>query len=306
MPPHAEVNREDSFPFKLRLLRWLGRQNWIPRGQDKLLRLGCNPDTCEPYGFEVDFFGLRYQGDLSEFLDWSVFMYGSYAYSELSLLQALSDEMRRRAGSVNFFDVGANTGHHTLFMSQHADRVLAFEPSPDARAAMVARISLNRLTNVDVTPVGLGQRDEQLRYFTPAGRNSGGGTLLPENDRGQYEESILVPVRNGDEFIEERSLPRLDILKIDTEGFESFVLRGLRKHIAKDRPVILTEISDRTRQHLLSDDEFRALLYERAIFAEVTGRAGCRFKLLPFNHATACEVLIVPPEWSDFLKAHSF
>src|ERR1700732_5261936 len=83
MPPHAEVNREDSFPFKLRLLRWLGRQNSIPRGQNKLLRLGCNPDTCEPYGFEVDFFGLRYQGDLSEFLDWSVFMYGSYAYSEL-------------------------------------------------------------------------------------------------------------------------------------------------------------------------------------------------------------------------------
>lgn len=306
MPARAEINCEESFPIKLKFLRWLGRQTWVPRGQDRLLRLGCDPNTCGPYPFEVNFFGLRYRGDLAQFIDWSVFMYGSYAYRELSLLQTLSAELRRQRGSVNFFDVGANTGHHTLFMSQHADKVLAFEPSPSPRAVMSGRLSLNALANVELMPVGLGENDQQLNYFTPAGRNSGGGTLVPEDNRDQYEKQPLaVAVRNGDALIEEQGLPRLDILKIDTEGFEPFVLRGLTEHIRKDRPAILTEMSERSRQHLRSEEEFRGLFYEGALFTEVTGRAGCKFRLLSFNYAKAGEVLIVPSEWSDFLKAHS-
>ena len=115
-PTRAEYR--SRFPIRLEALRWFGRQTWIPRGRDRILRMALSPETCQPYSFEVDFFGLRYRGDLSQYIDWLVFMYGSYAYWELNLLEAISEELRKAQSTVNFFDVGANVGHHTLFMGR--------------------------------------------------------------------------------------------------------------------------------------------------------------------------------------------
>ncbi len=98
----ASVVRESQFPIRLKLLRWFGRQTWIPRGQDRILRRIWNPDSGRNYCFEVDFFGRRYPGDLAHLIDWTVFVYGSYCYHELSLLEALSNEIRKRKGEVFF------------------------------------------------------------------------------------------------------------------------------------------------------------------------------------------------------------
>src|ERR1700722_15372180 len=106
-----------ELPFRLKLLRQIGKQTWIPRGQDRLMRAIWDPDTSPSFPFEVEFFGMTYGGDLARFIDWSVFAYGSYAYAELSLLEALAAEIRTKRGHVFFFDVGANVGHHSLFMA---------------------------------------------------------------------------------------------------------------------------------------------------------------------------------------------
>ena len=81
---HSQVEYQDEsqFPPRLRMLRWIGRQRWIPRGQDALLRAIRSPDDQQHYYFEIDFFGQRYRGDLGHFVDWLVFCYGSVAYPE--------------------------------------------------------------------------------------------------------------------------------------------------------------------------------------------------------------------------------
>jgi hypothetical protein len=78
----------------------------------------------------------------------------------------------------------------------------------------------------------------------------------------------------------------------------------LKKRIVNDRPAIMTEISARTRDQVGGEGNFRALFYEGAQFAEVTGRSGRRFVLKPFHYRTAAEVLIVPPELGSFLTVH--
>lgn len=292
-----------EFPARLRLVRWLGHQKWIPKGQDRLLRMLLHPETCAPFLFEVDFFGKKYRGDLAQFYDWLVFCYGCAAANELTLMEAVAAELRKtRTGPLQFVDVGGNVGHHALFMSGIAERVLTFEPFPPLQALIRQKIALNNLTNVRLVPAGLGENEETLDYFPSGTRNSGTGSFLPVAGTND-EKSFKLQIRRGDAVLDELGIGRVDFVKVDVEGYELFVFRGMRNRIMKDRPVILTEISDRSRDQLGSEKNLRALFYEGAQFAEVTGRLGHRFTLRPFHYETAGEVLIVPPELGGFLAA---
>jgi FkbM family methyltransferase len=296
---HLDAKRPNEFPLVLKSLRWFGRQTWIPRGRDRVLRYLLPPDRARHFKFEVDFFGMRYCGDLAHYIDWQVFMYGQYASAELSILESAAKfvgELKGRA--VNAFDIGAHVGHHTLFMSRFANQVFAFEPFSAVRSRLEEKLALNHIDNVVVLPVALGDCDMEMDYFPGAGCNSGTGTLT-QQDSPEFGVPVKVDVCHGDHFIDAHKLPPMDIVKVDVEGFEPFVFRGLSKHIQTDRPVILTELSDATRSNLASPEEFSALFYEDAIFAGVVEK---RMTLIPFDYCTAREVLVLPPEMEGLIS----
>ncbi len=113
---------------------------------------------------------------------------------------------------------------------------------------------------------------------------------------------LQVQVRNGDAFIAENRLPPPGLVKIDVEGYEPFVLRGLAATIREHRPPILMELSDASRNNLTGEDEFRSLFYPDAVFFEVSHtRAGQRFKLKPFQYKQSGEVLIIPESQLGYL-----
>jgi hypothetical protein len=111
--------------------------------------------------------------------------------------------------------------------------------------------------------------------------------------------AVELEIKNGDDFLDQIEFGRIDLLKVDVEGFEPYVFRGLQNRIMNDRPVILTEISAASRNGFGSD-VFRETFYKGAKFAAVTGRLGRTYKLRPFVYASSGEVLIVPPEMGDF------
>ncbi len=291
-----------DIPFQLKLLRMVGRQTWIPHGQHWLLTKIWDPDSEKNFIFEVDFFGMRYQGDMAQYCDWKVFAYGCSTYSELSLLKDLAGEMRRRRGGVVFFEIGANIGHHTLFMAPRVDSVIAVEPFVDNRKLIQQKLAMNHLSNVQLLPYALGARDETLKYYPGGAVNSGTGTFMPL-DIGTYQEPIEVEVRNGDALCRERNVPRIDLMKVDAEGFERFVLQGLAERIHADRPLVLLELSAPPRESFGSEARLKELFWDGAVYAEVSGREGRDYTLRPFNYATAPETLIAPPEWADFINS---
>jgi FkbM family methyltransferase len=290
---------EPQFPLKYRFIRWLGRQTWIPRGRNRLLRLLHDPD--EHFKFEVDFFNQRYRGDLGHYIDWTVFCYGSYAYHELALLRDVAWKLKElRPAPITFYDIGANVGHHTLFMAPQVDEVIAFEPFALVRVLMNDKIALNGITNVTIFPFALGETDGDVQYFPASDSNSGAGTLV-ENRLGNFGSPVVVQMRRGDSFLDSKGLPRIDILKLDVEGFEASVVRGMADRIRRDRPAILTEMSDESREGFGSQDAFAAVFYEGALMNEIGGSQGRTYKFMSFNYASAREVLILPPEMSGLL-----
>jgi FkbM family methyltransferase len=282
-------------------MRWLGKQTWIPKGQDRLLRLLWSPNKLRHFAFDIDFFGMRYEGDLAHYIDWMVFAYGAAPYCELSLLEDLARELKRFRPEIHFYDVGANAGHHMLFMAPRADLVYAFEPYAELLPLLRQKISRNQLTTVTVVPCALGEEDASLDYFPGGGGNSGVGSLLPD-EKTDHAEPIKVSVRKGDALFEEMHMPCIDLMKIDTEGFEPYVIRGLQKRIQRDRPAFIMEWSDRTRAGFQSEAAFREFIYPDAVLAEVTGRNGCRYRLRPFRFDSTEEAVVAPPELADFIR----
>jgi FkbM family methyltransferase len=295
--------RASELPARLRFLRWLGRQTWLPKGQDRLLRAFVNPDSCAPFLFEVDFFGQTYRGDLAHYIDWMVFCYGSAATSELSLLKEIASQIRiERRTPIRFVDVGANAGHHTLFMAQIVDEILAFEPFPPLLHLIEEKIALNGLKNVRILPFALGDKEETLNYYPGERANSGVGTFLPDEEERKAK-PIRLPIKKGDSLLDGQNFGRIDIMKVDVEGFEPYVFSGLQNRIRIDRPVILTEMTEESRKGFGNEGAFRNTLYQNAQLASVTGRNGRVFKLRPFVYEKSKEVLIVPPEMQSFIEA---
>jgi len=125
-------------------------------------------------------------------------------------------------------DVGAHLGEFTLPLAKilgEKGRVLSFEPDERAYPRLVDHIKLNGLTNVQTFKKALGEADsEGTIYF-------GGGfcpTIVPlADDTARRSASGNIEIVQGDTFFARERLPIPHAVKIDVEGFEYVVLRGL-------------------------------------------------------------------------------
>jgi FkbM family methyltransferase len=128
-------------------------------------------------------------------------------------------------------------------MSRLVKQVHAFEPYPPAADRFQGLIDLNQFTNIRLHRVGLGDKDATLPFFAPPEKNIGSGTFLPERKQGAGKPVGDFRVVVGDEWLEPLQLPSLDLIKVDVEGFEKYVLQGLAKSLGRYRPVLVIEVN---------------------------------------------------------------
>ena len=284
---------------KQRVLRMIGHLEWL-RGRDRVLRALSHPDRQKPEPFEVDFFGLSYSGNMANFIDWTVFYYGAFAINELRLLAALAQALHAQGKPVSFYDVGANIGHHTLFMSANADQVFSFEPFATVRDEMKRKLNHAGVRNATAFPVALGNRNETAAFRPPTGANQGTGTLgetLPDN---ASTESIPVQVVRGDDFFPANQLPPISLLKMDVEGFEVNAIEGMRETLWRDRPPILMEIQRDNPPGPRKSARIESLLYPDHLLYEV-GSAPGQYTLRPFSTGNTEEALVLPAELAGII-----
>ncbi len=144
-----------------------------------------------------------------------------------------------------FVDVGVNVGQ-TLLKLKAVDpnrSCLGFEPDSAAVALVRRLIRMNALPNCRVTPLGLSDEPGILELLT---RDPGSAyATLVEGFRKDdfYQHRVVAAVWQGDAALERlaRDQP-VAMVKIDVEGAELEVVRGLRKTLARHRPTVLCEI----------------------------------------------------------------
>lgn len=181
-------------------------------------------------------------------------------------------------------DVGAHKGGYTAWMAHRVGprgRVLAFEPQMRVAGPTAASLAAAGLSSARVYAAAVSDTSGIARLaFVPS--TAHGATLngldLPE------AQSMDVPTVALDDIVEEDRVPRLDFVKIDVEGHEMSVLRGLSRSIDRFHPPLLVEIE--ARLHESGDDpieDARALLapkgYEAFFFT--------RDRMLPLSEFRA-------------------
>ena len=225
------------WPFITTLLQFIGRQEYIRFGlRDRLIRLFHSPDVYFNKPFEVDFFGKKYSGNFDNFIDWCVYYFGAYSKSELKLFQ---DFVPLSNNKPIFVDIGANIGHHTLFVSSIAYNVHSFEPFPLVSTKLRQKIHDNNIKNVFLHQVGLGRKREIKDFYPPPTCNTGTGSFIL--GWNESNEVVKLQIEIGDEYFNNYGISKVDFIKIDVEGFEVDVIRGLTKTIHSNTPICFFE-----------------------------------------------------------------
>lgn len=140
-------------------------------------------------------------------------------------------------------DVGANVGYYTIVAAKlvgPAGCVHAFEAAPRTCAALATNATLNPAANIHAHGQAVTDRCGATRLFAATPDRTGYSSI--RNLGEQTEDVVTVPTISIDSMLAE--LPTTRLVKIDVEGAELLVLRGMRGLIERDRPYLIFEIDD--------------------------------------------------------------
>ncbi len=222
---------------------------WVVGGHDSEKRPGALlrrllwkrlPAGAQPV---VDWWGSKVQLFRRSEICRELFLSGSYEPNEMMFLR-----QTLRPGMV-FIDVGANLGLYTLFASRlvgSSGVVLALEPSGRDFNRLLANLQLNESAQVRALRLAASdhhsQRELLLADDEHSGHNTFGRFAYDSVGSNGWETVQTCPL---DEVARQEHLGRVDVIKIDAEGHEWFVLQGARQIILKSHPVLLLEVNEK-------------------------------------------------------------
>ncbi len=179
---------------------------------------------------------------------------------ELPVQQALSENVG--PGGV-VYDVGANIGYFTMLAARRvgqAGQVYAFEPVARNAAAIERAALLNGFDRVTVFEKAVGASTGPSELLLA--RHIGGAMLASVGAPPDRSGSVEVEVVALDNFIDERRLRPPSLIKIDVEGAELEVLRGMTDTLRTQAPLLIVELDDATEQGLAAKTRALAALLD--------------------------------------------
>ncbi|MFC0876307.1 FkbM family methyltransferase [Saccharicrinis sp. FJH2] len=184
----------------------------------------------------IRFHGIKLNLHIDDWIQENIYFLGEYENAELKSIHNFLTEK-----SV-FIDIGANIGLYTLYASRlvsYKGKVISFEPFPRNHAALVKNVKLNGFNNITCEKMAVGEREDFIKlYYDENEHNLGMVTAMPV-DQGISED---VKVTSLDDYLQVHPVVKIDLIKIDVEGFEYNCLKGMKNTLSKFKPSLLIEI----------------------------------------------------------------
>lgn len=141
----------------------------------------------------------------------------------------------------NIIDIGANFGYHSLFFSREVankGNVYSFEPQIQNYYLLNRNISHNNINNIITYNNACSDVDENVYMpIIETLSNTNMGDFTPNYCSGNMHVVRAMP-------IDTINLPRIDMIKIDVQGWEIKVLNGVKNIINRDLPILIVEFED--------------------------------------------------------------
>lgn len=218
---------------KLDLGRWYVRYAPIPLGKsavvDRYLNAGLR--SCSRRRSVRTRFGATFAIDTQDVIQRYLYMFGMW---EPHLTRWLRG--RLQTGDV-FVDVGANIGYYSVLASRCVGAtggVVAIEASPAMHETLLGNVKANRCANLRTVNAAVSDRDELLTFNLASSHNLGATSMVPYD--GPAESVFEVEAHSLPQVLTEEELTRARVIKIDVEGAEGAVIRGLAPVLGRLRP----------------------------------------------------------------------
>lgn len=176
----------------------------------------------------------------------SLRLYGEFAGDEVDSILSLVNP------GDHVLDLGANIGFHTLALARAVGpggAVTSVEPQRFCFQLLCANITANQLATVNALRAAVGDVAGTctVPLLDPRTRHNAGATEVTlAADAGAQTDT--VPLITVDSL----NLPRCNLIKIDTEGFEDRVIAGAVETIKRHHPALYIEVHDRDKLQRLT------------------------------------------------------
>lgn len=162
---------------------------------------------------------------------------------EAFLVPVLTRILRRSPGA--FIDVGVNIGQ-TFLKVLYLDaerRYIGFEPQVDCCFFVGKFIQDNNVSHACVLPMALADRNGLMPLYSGGACDELASLVAPSDPDARADKvTEWVNCRVGDEVLEELKVDIIAAIKVDVEGAELQVLRGLSRTLTKHKPVLIFEV----------------------------------------------------------------
>lgn len=130
-----------------------------------------------------------------------------------------------------FLDIGANIGYYSLMAARlGADKILAIEPNPIVLNRFKVNIKFNKYEKkIKVLKVGVGEKKDILELHL-SHKDMGSSTILDKTLNNNKIKINVIPLAD---LLKKEGINKVDVLKIDIEGFEDKALFPYFKKLEK-------------------------------------------------------------------------
>lgn len=170
---------------------------------------------------DKEFLGLKFRLSPSQnACDWWIAMHNKhYEEDELELLAQFKGQ------TMNFLDIGANIGTFSLWMHKNLSpesKIISFEPHPQTFQRLSVNMSLNNASNI--TPLNFAVGEEHTHLWLDSFRPNNAGRCSLRTNYGTEKNRMKVAVIPLLDALKNEGLDRVDLIKIDVEGYEDKAL----------------------------------------------------------------------------------
>ncbi len=133
------------------------------------------------------------------------------------------------------FDLGANTGQTIKDFREvfKSSTIHSFEPSP--MTFKILKENTAQMKNVHIWRLGVGSSTTSLSFNENTYSTMSSFLKIKNKKWGQIHNETMVEVTTIDKFCEEQNIQKIDVLKMDVQGFELEVLKGAKNSILKNK-----------------------------------------------------------------------
>ena len=142
-------------------------------------------------------------------------------------------------------DIGANIGYFAFLESSkvgHLGKVIAVEPAPLTFKLLEKNIKIQKNQNISSYNFAFSDEENMVDFFVSSSSNW--SRIIGEKDsyHGDKGKIIKIKSKTVDNFLTELKLEKLDLIRIDLEGYEFEIFNGARNTLVKFKPMLQIEV----------------------------------------------------------------